>query len=203
MVDTGFGAAEDSLSPLQGGTTTTHGGSLFVIMSAGYLGSLCLGVGLFLLALQSRFDKLVMVMLGAVLVIVAVAYMRAPFALVFCLGGGAAMVIVAHYLPAEVSDLALRVIGLTSMLYAPLDILDDTLRRTHVESDAVLLARQFGGSSLMWGALWLVLSLAVVALCLRFVAGRDSNLHMPVLDKMRPRRKRPHARPRNWRPPLP
>ncbi len=171
----------------------------FVIMSAGYLGSLCLGVGLFLLALHSRFDRVVMVLLGAVLVMVAVAYMRAPFALLFCLGSGAAMVIIAYYLPAEVSDLALRVIGLTSMLYAPLDILDDTLRRTHVESDAVLLARQFGGSSQMWGALWLVLSLAVVALCLRFVAGRDSNLPVPVLDKMRPRPRRPHARPRNRR----
>ena len=183
-----------TLSPMQGGTTTTRGGNLFAIISAGYLGSLVLGLVLFLLALRSRFDKLTLGFLGAVLVFVAVAYMREPFALAFCLGGGALLLAIAHFLPHEVSDLGLRVIGLTSMGYAPLDILDDTLRRTHVESDAVMLARAFGGSSQMWGGLWLVISLVVIVLALRFGAGTDSNLHIAALKRPERPAPRPHAR---------
>ena len=194
------GAVEGmTLSPMQGGTTTTRGGNLFLIISAGYLGSLLLGVVLFLLALRSDLDRWVMGVLGGVLVAIAVAYMREPFALIFCLGAGVVMLGIAHFLPHEVSDLALRLIGLTSMLYAPLDILDDTLRRTHVESDAVMLAREFGGTSQFWGGLWLVISLIVVALCLRFGAGRDSNLHLPMFRRKPRPSGRPHARDRRPR----
>jgi len=196
---TGGSVEAMTLSPLQGGATTTRGGNLFAIISAGYLGSLLLGVALFLLALRSNWDRWVMSALGGVMIAIAVAYMREPFALIFCLGAGVVMMGIANFLPHEVSDLALRLIGLTSMLYAPLDILDDTLRRTHLDSDAVMLAREFGGSSQMWGGLWLVISLVVVALCLRFGAGRDSNLHLPMLRRKPRPSGRPHARDRHSR----
>lgn len=165
-----------TLSVLQGGTTLTRGGSGFWIISAGYLGSLLLGVLLFLLALRSAWDRWVLAALGVVLLAVAAVYMREVFSFVFCLAGGALMLAVARFLPHAASDMALRVIGLTSMMYAPLDILDDTLRRSHLHSDAVMLAEELGGTGQIWGTLWLAISVAVVVLCLRFGAGRESNL---------------------------
>ena len=39
-----------------------------------------------------------------------------------------------------------------------------------------MLSEQFGGPTMFWGGLWLVLSLTVIALCLRYGIGQSSNL---------------------------
>ena len=39
-----------------------------------------------------------------------------------------------------------------------------------------MLAEEFGGATVVWGGLWLVLSLAALGLCLRYGLGANSNL---------------------------
>ncbi|MGJ8545181.1 MAG: M50 family metallopeptidase [Sulfitobacter sp.] len=175
-IATGGTVIELSLSPQQGGHAITRGGNPFVILSAGYLGSLLLGASLLLLALRSGADRLALALCGAVILGVSAFYMRGVFALSFGLGTGAVMLAVARYLPAALSDLLLRLIGLSSVIYVPYDIFDDTLARRGIGSDADMLAQTYGGPTLLWGGLWLLFSLAVIAACLRYGIGRHSNI---------------------------
>ncbi|HHI69922.1 MAG TPA: M50 family peptidase, partial [Rhodobacteraceae bacterium] len=82
----------------------------------------------------------------------------------------------ARYVPHDVNDLALRVIGLTSMIYVPLDIFSDTIARSGIRSDAYMLAERFGGATVIWGGLWLLISLAVIGVCFRYGLGERSNI---------------------------
>ncbi len=161
-VVTGGSIESISISPRQGGLTTTRGGWLFLITSAGYLGSLLIGVLLFLTALKSRADKMVMGALGVLLLVVAALYMREAFALGFTIAAGVAMLAAANFLPRKINDAALRVLGLVSMGYVPFDILSDTILRASESSDANSLAAQTGLPTVFWGGVWLLASLFVI-----------------------------------------
>jgi len=69
------------------------------------------------------------------------------------------------------------------MIYAPLDIFDDTIRRAHLRSDARILAEQVGGSTMLWGGLWLLISVAVIAITLRYGLPQNSNITLPRQGK--------------------
>lgn len=174
---TGGSVVEISLSPYQGGHAITRGGSRFLTLTAGYLGSLLFGVSLLLLALKTEADRIILGCLGAFTLLVTALYIRDWFALAFCLGTGAAMLAAARYLSVEINDLILRVIGLSSILYVPYDIFDDTIRRSGIRSDAYMLAEEFGGPTIFWGGLWLAASLAIIYFCLRHGLGESSNMH--------------------------
>ncbi len=173
---TGGTIVDISLSARQGGHAVTRGGNVFVILSAGYVGSLLIGVALLVAALRTDADRIVMGVFGGIMLAVTAFFIRDLFAVIFCGVTGAAMVAVARYLDRTVSDMLLRIIGLTSMIYVPYDIFDDTIARSGLRSDAYMLAERFGGTTEFWGGLWLVLSFAVIALCLLYGIGRSSNL---------------------------
>jgi len=54
------------------------------------------------------------------------------------------------------------------MMYAPLDIYSDTISRSHLQSDAYLLADYTGGTTLLWGSLWIIISMTVILYCLKW-----------------------------------
>lgn len=167
-----------TLDPMEGGAVTARGGNRFVTLSAGYLGSLLIGVGLFMTAVRTRADRAVLGVLGVTLLAVTVLYVRAPFALVFGVMSAIILLLVAKYLPRDVNDLILRVIGLACMIYVPLDIYSDTIARSWLRSDARMLAEEFGGTTLIWGGLWLAISAWVIWVCLRRGLGADSNIRL-------------------------
>ncbi len=165
-----------SVSPQQGGLVTARGGSRFLSLSAGYLGSLLIGVALLLAALKTKADRIIMALCGAMTLLVTALYVREGFALIFGVATAAGMLAMARYLSQPINDLALRVIGLTSMIYVPYDIFSDTIARASLRSDARMLAEEFGGTTMMWGGLWLILSFCVIGLCLRYGLGGRSNI---------------------------
>ena len=173
---TGGRVGEITLHYLQGGTTTTAGGNFFVIASAGYVGSLVLGAGLFMAAVRSTWDRILVTALGVLMLGVAAIYMREMFALGFTIAVAVALLVVAKFLPVIVNDLVLRVIGLTSMIYVPYDIFSDTLARSSAMSDARIIATEYGGPTVFWGGLWLVISLGVIFAVLRWGLKGPSNL---------------------------
>ncbi len=156
----------------------SRGGNLFVTLSAGYLGSLLIGVGLLVAATRTKADRKIMAGCGVVTLVVAGLYVREVFALGFVIGTGVGMLLMARYLGHTANDLVLRVIGLASMIYVPYDIFSDTIARSNLRSDARMLAEEFGGTTMMWGGLWLIISLVVIGCCLRYGLGRSSNLKL-------------------------
>ncbi|MEM9583461.1 MAG: M50 family metallopeptidase [Pseudomonadota bacterium] len=173
---TGGDIVEINVSRQVGGYAITRGGNRFAVLSAGYVGSLVLGAGLLVSALRSVADRVVMAALGAVTLLVTLLYLSDMFTLAFGLLTGLAMLACAKWLSLQVNDMVLRVIGLNSMIYVPYDIFDDTIRRAHLRSDARMLAEEFGGATVIWGAVWLLISLCVIVLTLRVALRQPSNL---------------------------
>lgn len=164
------------ISPNIGGTIVTRGGSRFIVLTAGYLGSLIIGVTLLLVALRGTADRLVMAFFGTATLLVTALYMRDLFTIAFGCLTGAALLGCAKWLSHSINDMVLRVIGLTSMIYVPYDIYDDTILRQHLRSDARMLAEEIGGITVVWGSLWFVISLVVIAWALRYGLGQVSNI---------------------------
>ena len=177
---TGGSVEQISLSPQQGGFAITRGGNLFAILTAGYLGSLVMGAALLFVALRSEADRAVTALLGAVMLLVTLLYVRDLFAAGFCILAGAALLAMARFLGHSANDLALRVIGLSSLIYLPYDIFDDTIARSTQRSDAYMLAEAFGGTAMIWGGIWLVVSVVVILWCLRSILGQSSNITLPT-----------------------
>lgn len=159
------------INAMQGGVCYTQGGSRFLTLSAGYLGSMAVGAGILLAAARSKVDTKIAGGLGAVLIVVTLVYVRSTFGFIFGLGSGAALVAMGAFLPNWVSDVALKVIGTTSCLYAILDIKSDILDRPTVRSDAVMLQEVTGIPSILWGIVWIVVAAFVTWRTLRAAAG--------------------------------
>ena len=162
----------------EGGVAVIQGGNGFAIATAGYLGSLLIGVAILLGALNSRADRVIMGTLGAITLFITVFYFEETFAILFGLIGGGVMLAMASFLGHDINDLILRVIGLTSMIYVPYDIFSDTIQRSHLRSDARILAENYFGSTMFWGVIWLAISLVIIGLCLRYGLGQSSNLRL-------------------------
>jgi hypothetical protein len=173
---TGGKVLELSVSAQQGGFVTSQGGNGFIIATAGYLGSLLLGSLLFVLALRSKLDRYVVGALGLIMVGLTALYIRELFAVGFCLGAGLVLMISARFFAASLNDLILRVIGLTSMIYVPYDIFSDTLSRSYLMSDARILAQNYGGTTMMWGVIWLIISLVFLIFILKASLKTPSNI---------------------------
>jgi hypothetical protein len=152
----------------QGGATYVLGGNAFLILSAGYLGSLLWGLLLIEFAgARTRRARWVVGVLGAFVLLVAVLYVRNLFGVIFTGLFGAALIVSARQLPPRGIANVLLALGLTSALYALLDIRSDIIARPHVRSDAAMLADLTGVPVLVWGFLWIGLAVAACWIGLR------------------------------------
>lgn len=161
-VASGGKVVELVINEMQGGHVISNGGNRFLTLSAGYLGSLLWGSAIYLLAVRSKYDKVIMTLLGLIIVALCGFFVRDLFALAFGATVATAMLGIGAKASMEINDLILRVIGATSMLYVPLDIYSDTIDRSGLRSDAVMLAEEFGGSGILWGVAWLTLSVLMI-----------------------------------------
>lgn len=170
---TGGTVKELVINSQQGGHVISYGGNEFIIISAGYIGSLLWGVAIYTASIKSRYDKIIMSVLGLSIIIITVVLSRSLFSWLFGLLSGGAMLLMAKFLADKYNDFALRLIGLTSMMYAPLDIYSDTISRSYLESDAYLLAEYSGGTTFMWGCIWILISAMVIFYCLKWALQQD------------------------------
>jgi hypothetical protein len=93
--------------------------------------------------------------------------MSQPFATAFGIAFGAVLFVVSLRAGAIGNRAALYLLGLTSCLYAVLDIKSDILDRPELTSDAKMLAELTGVSTLVWGVVWIVTAFLFCALLLR------------------------------------
>jgi hypothetical protein len=152
----------------QGGATYVLGGNAFIILSAGYLGSLLWGLLLIELAgARTRRARWALGVLGAFVLLVAALYVRNLFGFIFTALFGAALILSARRLPARGVANVLLTLGLTSALYALLDIRSDIISRPFVRSDAAMLADLTGVPTVVWGLIWIGLAIAACWIALR------------------------------------
>lgn len=171
---TGGTVKELVINSQQGGHVISQGGNSFIIFSAGYIGSLLWGVAIYVATVKSLYDKAIMTVLGLSVITITLVLSSSLFSWLFGLLSGGAMLLMAKYLADKYNDFALRLIGLTSMMYAPLDIYSDTISRSYLESDAYFLAESIGGTTLFWGSVWILISLIVIFYCLKWALKQNS-----------------------------
>ena len=153
----------------EGGLCITRGGNRFVILSAGYLGSLMWGGLVLLLAARTHLDKWIAMGLGLIVGLVTLLYVRPMPSFGFAFGVISAGGIIASgwWLSETANDVLLKLVGLTSCVYALLDIKSDILDRPQLRSDAAMLADLTGVPTVAWGAIWAALAtLAALAFLL-------------------------------------
>ena len=161
------------LNAQQGGATYTRGGNAFITLSAGYLGSLLWGT-LFILLAFSRWLKPRWIMggVGASVLLLTLFLVRGMFGMGVGILFAATLLVGAKYLSQGMNRAFLLGLGLTSTLYAILDIKSDVLDRPQLPSDAAMLAEMTGIPTAVWGFLWIGIALLVSAWLLRWVARR-------------------------------
>lgn len=161
-VATGGSIQRITLSPYLGGACYCPGGNALITLSSGYLGSLAWG-GLILEAGRRagrRADRVV-AGLGGGTIVLTVLFVRGAFGVGFGLLFGLGLILAARRLAPERNRIVLDALGLTSALYAILDIKSDVLDRPHLRSDAYMLAELTGIPTLAWGILWIAAALGV------------------------------------------
>lgn len=165
---TGGSVEELVINAQEGGHIIRVGGNNFIIRSSGYLGSLVFGASLYLLSVKTRYDKPIMLLLGIFMVVITLFYGRSLFSFGFGISFGALMIASSWKAGETVNDAALRIIGLSNIMYVPMDIFTDTIEQGGYGSDAYLLAQDTFGSATMWGVIWLFASLAMIWYCLKW-----------------------------------
>lgn len=161
-IATGGSIQAITLSPRLGGACHCPGGNAFLTLSAGYLGSLLWGALILEVGRKARAGApRVTVAIGLSVIAITAIFVRNPFGLVFGALFGAFLLVVARKVRADGNRTLLTVLGLTSCLYAILDIKADVLERPHLPSDAHMLAQLTGVPTLLWGLAWIVLAVLV------------------------------------------
>ncbi len=152
------------LDPNQGGACYCPGGSAFLTLSAGYLGSLAWG-GLLVSAGQMKRinSRWVTGAVGLLVIGLTIAYVRSSFGFWFGLAFGSVLVLGAVRLSVAVNQGILLTLGLTSCLYAILDIKSDVIDRPELRSDAAMLGELTGIDTVVWGGLWIVIAVLASA----------------------------------------
>ncbi|HEX4954470.1 MAG TPA: M50 family metallopeptidase [Thermoanaerobaculia bacterium] len=172
-IATGGSVLSIELVPQEGGLARTAGGSRFLVLSAGYLGSLLWGGMILLAAAKSRLDRAVTTVLAAIVLGAALLWVRPfwSFGFAFTAAAGLALLVVSRKLGHVTNDFLLRLVGLVSLFYALFDIQSDVLARPNLcASDASQLARLTGLPTLFWGILWMLAGLAAAWFFLRKAA---------------------------------
>jgi hypothetical protein len=154
----------------EGGACITEGGSRFLILNAGYLGSLFWGALFLVLSSRTPWSREITGFVGAFVLGATLLFVRSLFGFVYGLLTGAALILAALKLPRDVADDLLQTIGVVSCLYAVWDVGSDVLTRDAPGSDASALGLITGIPGVVWGALWIALSLVVMFFAVRLVA---------------------------------
>jgi hypothetical protein len=143
----------------------------FMTASAGYLGSLFWGTLILVLAVKSKKDKYISLVIGLVLLWLSYFVLKSGelFGTIMTAGLGVFMLIAFKYFSPVFHDLWLKFIGITSCFYVILDIKDDLIDRTNIGSDADQIAELTGFSSQLIGVTWILIAVFTLFIALRYI----------------------------------
>lgn len=156
---TGGSVGRILLESNESGRTMAIGGSRFIVLNAGYLGSMLWGCAIVLASARVKRDHILTGLLGVFIAYVTLVYVRSPFGFLFGGAATAGLFWCAKNLDDDANDLVLKIIGGTCCLYAIPDIWSDVVRSS-CNSDAKMLSREYFGPKLLWGLSWIAASIA-------------------------------------------
>ncbi|HAE37344.1 MAG TPA: hypothetical protein DCG57_01760 [Candidatus Riflebacteria bacterium] len=142
----------------QGGLAVTRGGWRFIVLSAGYLGSLLWGSLILLAAAKTRQDQHITAGLGILLLLVTAIWVRNLEGVIICALTGFGLLGIAAYSTEKVCDQFLKFLGLTSCFYVLFDIKDDLIDRSISVSDAYRISEMLHVPDWLVGVVWLVIA---------------------------------------------
>jgi hypothetical protein len=139
------------------------------VASAGYLGSILWGSLILIIACRTKFDKTVSFLIGIFIFLITLFFIRNTFGFIFCTLFSAIMIFSSLKLSEEINDFILRFLGLTSCLYAIIDIKEDLISRTVQGSDAFTIAKMLGIGqlSIVIGIIWALIAIIVIYFTLK------------------------------------
>jgi len=170
-------AVKLAINRYQGGITQyqipleTPGWKKFIIASAGYLGSIIIGALLLILS-HTRVAPWLLWLIGFGLLLETIFFVRDWFtagisAIAILVCGGVGLLA-----PNSVKEFIAKFIATVSCCYAIFDIRDDVLRfggEQRMGSDAHALQELTGIPYYVWGILWIIISIAILYMVLRFI----------------------------------
>jgi len=163
---TGGSIAKITVAANGSGLCFTRGGWRWVVLSAGYLGSMFWGSVILILACRTRWDKHISLVLGSGLIAITFLYVRSWFGFGSGLLIGAVLASSGRWLPEEINDALLTCIGSASCLCAIFDIRD--LTRVAGTTDATMFSAEILPlPPVVWVALWGLLAAACLAMALK------------------------------------
>jgi hypothetical protein len=95
---TGGTVKELVLDSRQGGHVISYGGNRFIILSAGYFGSLLWGALIYISSVKTDYDKFIMGLLSVVVITITIFFSNSAFSLVFGVLSGVLMLLSARFL---------------------------------------------------------------------------------------------------------
>ncbi|RKG85581.1 M50 family metallopeptidase [Corallococcus terminator] len=137
--------------------------NMVVLYSSGYLGSAVAGAALMVATFRFQLGRAVMGAAAVWLAVMGVFYAGDPFTLVFCLGMAVALGLGTRFLPSVVVDALNLFLAAFTSLYALFDLRSDLWDSTRRNmTDAALLANVTWVPSIVWAALWSLLSVVLL-----------------------------------------
>ncbi len=160
---TGGSVIEMNVHPDSSGSLPGYGGSKFFIFSSGYIGSCVLGAMIYLAAAKTSLDRWLLAFFGVAILGLTIIFRGNEFAIIIGVLTAVVSLALAKFAPRLLCDYLLRFIGLTSMLFPVYDVYQGVIKNPQLRTDAAMLAESVGGSTVMWGWIWILISLVVIA----------------------------------------
>ena len=158
------------ISPNEAGQTKIRGGNPWMILNAGYLGSMGWGAGLLYASKSPERARTTATLLAAFLAFVTIWFLGPNFGFGALFSGliVLGLLVTGRLASGEAAAFVLRAIGVFSLLYAFFDIESDVLHRgTTGTTDATMLADLSGIPAIAWGGGWMLLGVVVLWLMRR------------------------------------
>lgn len=161
---TGGEVVSIGLSPDQGGVTHTRGGFAFLVLNAGYLGSLAFGVALLAASRTPTSARRGVMVLAALLAVATLWWVRPVFSFGFGFAAAvtAALAVLARRGGDDLARWVVRTLGVFSALYALWDVRSDVFSSQAGQSDAGALAELTWIPAPVWGLTWLGLGVGAL-----------------------------------------
>jgi len=180
-----------SISSDMSGFCKISGGMRCLVIPAGYVGSIVLGLLIFIVALKTRLSRLLAFTIGIGMVAIALFYVRTTFGLSFMLAFGVGMMAIARYAPSKINKVFLEFLGITSALYAFINIKEylvmlyiasSTQKSAATakffeeisKSDAYTMSQIIPFPPVVWGVIWGLFAIIVACYMLK-IALKNNN----------------------------